>query len=67
MIKFITRFIFTIAAVLLSASAVLAQNTNLYVIDSFGDHTLPGWYSGGRILALHFASAEPLPDVQSPF
>jgi hypothetical protein len=27
----------------------------------------PGWYSGGRILALHFASAEPLPDVQSPF
>lgn len=49
MIKFITRFIFTIAAVLLSASAVLAQNTNLYVIDSFGDHTLPGWYSGGDL------------------
>jgi hypothetical protein len=27
----------------------------------------PGWYSGGRILALHFASAGPLSDVQSPF
>lgn len=49
MIKFITRFIFTIAAVLLSASAVLAQNTNLYVIDSLGDHPLPGWYSGGDL------------------
>jgi hypothetical protein len=49
MIKFITRFIFTVAAVLLSASAVLAQNSNLYVIDSFGDHNLPGWYAGGDL------------------
>lgn len=49
MIKFITRFVFTVFAVLLSASAVLAQNSNLYVIDSFGDHTMPGWYSGGDL------------------
>ncbi|HWA07243.1 MAG TPA: T9SS type A sorting domain-containing protein [Ignavibacteria bacterium] len=49
MIKFITRFVFTVFAVLLSASTVLAQNSNLYVIDSFGDHTMPGWYSGGDL------------------
>jgi hypothetical protein len=49
MVKLITRFIFTAIFILLSASTVLTQNTNLYVIDSFGDHKLPGWYSGGDI------------------
>jgi hypothetical protein len=49
MIKFITRFIFTVFAILLSASTVFTQNSNLFVIDSFGDHTLPGWYSGGDL------------------
>ncbi|MCC6866629.1 MAG: T9SS type A sorting domain-containing protein [Ignavibacteria bacterium] len=49
MIKFITRLLFTVFAILFSASSVLSQNTNLYVIDSFGDHTMPGWYSGGDL------------------
>lgn len=49
MIKFITRIVFTVFAVLFSASAVLAQSSNLFVIDSFGDHNLPGWYSGGDL------------------
>ena len=57
MIKFITRFVFTVFAVLLSASAVLSQNNNLYVIDSFGDHTLPGWYSGGD-LSIKYSHSE---------
>ena len=49
MIKFITRIVFTVFAVLFSASAVLAQSSNLFVIDSFGDHNMPGWYSGGDL------------------
>ena len=49
MVKFITRIVFTVFAVLFSASAVLAQSSNLYVIDSFGDHNMPGWYSGGDL------------------
>lgn len=49
MIRIITRFVFIIFAILLSASTVLSQNSNLFVIDSFGDHTLPGWYSGGDL------------------
>ncbi len=49
MTKIITRFVFTIFAILLSSSVVLAQNNNLFVIDGFGDHTLPGWYSGGDL------------------
>src|SRR5688572_15411891 len=49
MIKFITRVVFTLFAILFSASTVLAQTSNLFVIDSFGDHSLPGWYSGGSI------------------
>lgn len=47
MTKFITRFVFTIIVILASASTVLTQN--LFVIDSFGDHKLPGWYSGGDL------------------
>ena len=57
MIKFITRIIFTVFAVLFSASAVLAQNSNLYVIDSFADHNMPGWYSGGD-LAMKYSHKE---------
>ncbi len=57
MIKFITRIVFTVFAVLFSASAVLAQNSNLYVIDSFGDHNMPGWYSGGD-LAMKYSHKE---------
>lgn len=57
MIKFITRFVFTIFIVLFSATAVLAQTSNLYVIDSFGDHKLPGWYSGGD-LAMKYSHSQ---------
>lgn len=57
MIKIITRFVFTVFAILLSASTVLSQNSNLFVIDSFGDHTLPGWYSGGD-LSLKYSHKE---------
>lgn len=49
MIKIITRFVFTIFAILFSATTVLSQTSNLFVIDSFGDHNLPGWYSGGDL------------------
>jgi len=48
-IKFITRLLFTFFLLILSATATLSQTDNLYVIDSFGDHTLPGWYWGGTI------------------
>ena len=34
---------------ILLATATLSQTDNLFVIDSFGDHTLPGWYWGGNI------------------
>jgi hypothetical protein len=57
MIKFITRFVFTIFAILFSATAVLAQSSNLFVIDGFGDHKLPGWYSGGD-LAMKYSHKE---------
>lgn len=49
MIKIITRFVFTLFAILFSATTVLSQTSNLFVIDSFGDHNLPGWYSGGDL------------------
>jgi hypothetical protein len=57
MIKFITRFVFTIFAILFSATAVLSQTSNLFVIDSFGDHKLPGWYSGGD-LAMKYSHSQ---------
>jgi hypothetical protein len=57
MTKIITRFVFILFAILFSASAVLSQNSNLYVIDSFGDHTLPGWYSGGD-LAMKYSHSQ---------
>lgn len=57
MIKIITRFVFILFAILFSANAVLSQNSNLFVIDSFGDHTLPGWYSGGD-LAMKYSHSQ---------
>ncbi len=57
MIKFITRFVFTVFAILFSASSVLAQSSNSFVIDSFGDHNMPGWYSGGD-LSLKYSHKE---------
>lgn len=57
MIKIITRFVFIILAILFSASAVLSQSDNYFVIDSFGDHTMPGWYSGGD-LAMKYSHKE---------
>lgn len=57
MIKFITRLVFTLFAILFSAATVLAQTSNLYVIDSFGDHNLPGWYSGGD-LAMKYSHSQ---------
>lgn len=57
MIKFIMRFIFTIFMILFSATTILAQSSNLYVIDSFGDHKMPGWYSGGD-LAMKYSHKE---------
>ncbi len=48
MIKFITRLVFTFFVLIFSFSSVIAQTSNL-VIDSFGDHKLPGWYWGGSL------------------
>src|SRR5438876_9986771 len=47
MIKFITRLVFTFFVLIFSFSTALSQSNN--VIDSFGDHKLPGWYWGGNI------------------
>jgi len=60
MIRIITRFVFTLFAILLSASAVLAQTSNLWVIDSFGDHNLPGWYWGGSLAMKYSHSTDNL-------
>lgn len=49
MMKIITRLVFTFFVLILLATATLSQTDNLFVIDSFGDHTLPGWYWGGNI------------------
>jgi len=57
MTKIITRFVFILLVILFSASVVLSQNSNLYVIDSFGDHNLPGWYSGGD-LAMKYSHSQ---------
>lgn len=48
MTKVITRFVFTILALIFSFSTSLSQS-GLFIIDSFSDHTLKGWYSGGNI------------------
>ncbi len=55
MMKVITRFVFTFFAVIFSFSTALSQSTN--VIDSFGDHKLPGWYWGGSI-AMKYSHSE---------
>jgi len=49
MMKIITRLVFTFFVLILLATQALSQTNNLFVIDSFGDHTLPGWYWGGSI------------------
>ncbi|HEY3249556.1 MAG TPA: T9SS type A sorting domain-containing protein [Ignavibacteria bacterium] len=49
MIKIITRLVFTFFVLILLATQALSQTNNLVVIDSFGDHTLPGWYWGGNL------------------
>src|SRR3984893_6869496 len=48
MIKFITRLVFTFFVLIFSYSTGISQTANL-VIDSFGDHKLPGWYWGGSL------------------
>ncbi|MCX7878120.1 MAG: T9SS type A sorting domain-containing protein [Ignavibacteria bacterium] len=47
MSKIITRFLFTVIFILITASSLLSQNH--YIIDSFGDHKLTGWYWGGNL------------------
>lgn len=49
MMKIITRLVFTFIFLILLATQVLSQTNNLIVIDSFGDHMLPGWYWGGNL------------------
>jgi hypothetical protein len=47
MMKVITRSVFTFFLLIFSFSTALSQSNN--VIDSFGDHKLPGWYWGGNL------------------
>jgi len=49
--KIITRFVLTFLLLILSFSSALAQtnNSSNTVIDSFGDHKLPGWVWGGNL------------------
>jgi hypothetical protein len=47
MIKIITRVVFTFFVLIFSFSDAISQTTK--VIDSFGDHKLPGWYWGGSL------------------
>lgn len=47
MMRIITRFVFTFLALVLTFSTALSQSNN--VIDSFGDHKLPGWNWGGNL------------------
>jgi hypothetical protein len=49
LIKIITRFVFTFFILIALVSTAFSQSDNLFVIDSFGDHNLPGWYSGGNL------------------
>lgn len=47
MMRIITRLVFTFFALIFTFSTALSQTNN--VIDSFGDHKLPGWYWGGNL------------------
>lgn len=47
MIKFINGILLLVVSFALSSS-VFSQNQNL-IIDSFGNHKLPGWYWGGNL------------------
>lgn len=55
MSKLVMRFLFIVIFILFSASNLLTQSQ--YVIDSFGDHRLPGWYWGGN-LAMKYSHKE---------
>lgn len=57
MTKIITRIVFVIFFILLTAATAFSQTSNLFVIDSFGDHKLPGWYSGGD-LAMKYSHSQ---------
>jgi hypothetical protein len=46
--KFFSGFLFLIFSFILSFNSVFSQSQSL-VIDSFGDHKLPGWYWGGNL------------------
>jgi hypothetical protein len=46
--KFINGFLFLVVSLVISSTSVFSQNQNV-VIDSFGDHKLPGWYWGGNL------------------
>ncbi|RPI17951.1 MAG: T9SS C-terminal target domain-containing protein [Ignavibacteriae bacterium] len=48
MSKFINGFLFLVVSLALSSTSVFSQSQNL-IIDSFGDHKLPGWYWGGNL------------------
>lgn len=58
MIKFITRVVFTFFVLIFSFSSAISQTNN--VIDSFGDHKLPGWYWGGSLAMKYSHSTDNL-------
>src|SRR5258706_14184637 len=56
MMRIITRLVFTFFALIFTFSTALSQTNN--VIDSFGDHKLPGWYWGGNLTMKYSHSAD---------
>ena len=60
MLKIITRFVLTFFILLALVSTTLSQSDNLFVIDSFGDHKLPNWYTGGSITMKYSHSTDNL-------
>jgi len=59
MIKLISRVVFTFFVLIFSFSSAISQTTN-NVIDSFGDHKLPGWYWGGSLAMKYSHSTDNL-------
>lgn len=47
--KFCRGFLFSLILTSLSLTTALAQQSNNLVIDSFGNHSLPGWVWGGNL------------------